>query len=215
MNLWFVFAVKEEASCFRRLTRDLPGVRILVCGVGRANASKCLHQALIKESKPDFLATCGFTGGLNPSHPFGQILYSADPDSVWEKRLSMSAGLPAAFHQSDRILTTSLEKKKLFHSTGLDAVEMESTEIRTICRQRKIPSATIRIISDTSNMDLPLDFNRYYDNEFRFNIGSLITEVLLSPTLWLPMLKFNRDIKSASQTLGYFLLQVLSNQESP
>ncbi|HIG26944.1 MAG TPA: hypothetical protein EYQ50_03785 [Verrucomicrobiales bacterium] len=215
MNLWFVFAVKEEASCFRRLTRDLPGVKILVSGVGRANASRCIHQALIKENSPDFLASCGFAGGLNPSHPVGQILYSADPHSVWEKRLSTSEGLPATFHQSDQILTTSLEKKKLFHATGLDAVEMESTEVRAICRQRKIPSATIRVISDTSNMDLPLDFNRYYDNEFRFNIGSLISDILLSPTLWLPMLKFNKDIRSASQTLGNLLFQILSNQESP
>ena len=72
-------------------------------------------------------------------------------------------------------------KPALWQSTGADAVEMESSVIRNICREQKIPSATIRVISDDASQDLPLDFNAMMTPEDRIHYPKLIWAVLSRP----------------------------------
>ena len=58
---------------------------------------------------------------------------------------------------------------------------MESGIIRAICKERGIPSATVRVISDAADEDLPLDFNRLMDADARFRYDRLAVALLKSP----------------------------------
>ena len=55
------FAVKEEAGPFRRLACNLPGVTILLTGMGRRNAEKALGAAL-EENQPRLVMTAIASG---------------------------------------------------------------------------------------------------------------------------------------------------------
>src|SRR5262249_27593009 len=151
------FALPGEANPFRKRALKSSAVRVLVTGMGRRNTEQTLTAAL-QESRPAFVLTCGLAGALDPALALNTGLFETT-DVALQARLR-SAGLRSArFHCADRIAVTATEKTKLRRETGADAVEMESGCIHRLCRQHGVRCATVRVISDTANEDLPLDFN--------------------------------------------------------
>ena len=151
------FALEQEAVPFRRLAVKMPDVKILITGIGARNAGtsvrRFLEQHLTKQ-----VFTCGFCGGLNPDLENGDVVFMTGYPAL-EKRLAEADATLATFFSAPRIATTAAEKKQLRTKTGADVVEMESEAILEVCREKKIPCAMVRAISDTADEDLPLDFN--------------------------------------------------------
>lgn len=198
------FAVKEEAKFFT----PPPGVRVLVTGIGRHNAFRKIEAYLARET-PAGVLTCGFAGGLNPNLSVGDIVYDVDEGAPWEKALLASKAKLATFECISRVSCTANEKYKLWQVSGKDAVEMESDTIRQFFSRHKIPSATIRVISDTVHEDLPLDFNRIMTPDSRIDFAKLTARLLLKPRLIAQLLKFQGQTISAAQSLGAFLEALL------
>ena len=138
------------------------------------------------------MLTCGFAGGLNPDLKLGDVIFELFPGSsrgneaqikIWNQlvppylgccaKLLAAGAKPVKFFCADRIATTVAEKKKLRDETGADAVEMESAAIHAVCAERGIPCATVRVISDTANEDLPLDFNALAKPDKNLDFGKL------------------------------------------
>jgi adenosylhomocysteine nucleosidase len=198
------FAVKEEGKFFT----PPPNVRVLYTGMGRNNAYNKLDAYLAKET-PTGVISSGFAGGLNPSLELGAIVYDMDEGSPWEKALLASKAKLARFECANRVSCTADEKYKLWQVTGMDAVEMESDTIRQVCLRKNIPSATIRVISDTAHQDLPLDFNRIMTPDNRIDFAKLTARLLLKPRLIAQLLRFQGQTITAAQSLGGFLETLL------
>jgi nucleoside phosphorylase len=155
-------------------------VNVVLTGIGPGSAEQALRRVLTGPL-PARTLTCGFAGGLNPSLPFGAVVFSADEDFDLGSALVTAGARPARFHHADRVMVTAAEKRMLRQTTGADAVEMESETIRLICREHGIPSATVRVISDVADEDLPLDFNRVMDLTARLRYDRLVVALLKSP----------------------------------
>jgi nucleoside phosphorylase len=123
--------------------------------------------------------------------------------------LVASGARRAKFHCADRVAASAEAKRALRLSSGADAVEMESGVIRGICGQHKIPSATVRVISDGANQDLPLDFNRLMDSDQNLRYGKLTAALLKSPGKIGALLKLQKQTRAASEQLGQVLVKVL------
>ena len=101
------------------------------------------------------------------------------------------------------------EKAALLKLTSADAVEMESGVIRTLCQQRDIPSATIRVISDDAGQDLPMDFNRVAGADGNMNYFKLAAALARSPSLVPKLRRFQRELDACSRQLGGSLRALL------
>jgi adenosylhomocysteine nucleosidase len=200
------FAVPAEAAPAHRTfqQRQLPA-RFLVTGIGAHAARGSLLQALAG-SRPPFVLTCGFAGGLNPTLPRGTLVYEADPDFPLANRLPASGARSVRFLGSDRILSTAWDKAAAREQSGADAVEMESFAIRELCREHNVSSATFRVISDTAQEDLPMDFSCFLSVSGRFRYEKLAVALLLSPTRIPPLIRFQRQTRHAANALAEGLL---------
>jgi uridine phosphorylase len=207
------FAVKEEAAFALPLPVVKGGRDAIITGMGRRNASTRFRE-MLTQITPQRVITCGFAGGLNPELKIGDVLFDEDFDAKVGDELKLLGARPAVFHCSTRVAVTALEKAELWRSTRADAVEMESSVIRTICRERGIPSATVRVISDTAQENLPLDFNALMTAEQKISMLKLARALLKTPRSVPRLLELQRNTRVAARRLADVLHGLLRSLRS-
>ena len=234
MSTIICFALKEEAAPFQKVAAA-QAASILLTGIGRQNAEKSLREFLaggasVPASRlqasstgqarlvsslapPDLVLTCGFAGGLNPDLKLGDVLFESGKRKAesgnLEEQLLAAGAKPAKFFCADRIATTVAEKKALRAETGADAVDMESAAIHAVCAQRGIPCATVRVISDTANEDLPLDFNALVKPDKSLDYGKLFLAIARSPGKVGALMELQKKTRFAAEQLAGVLEKLI------
>jgi nucleoside phosphorylase len=201
------FAVKEEARAYQKLAGESSKPRVILVGMGKRNAERVIRAALAKE-RPRLVLTCGFAGGLRPDLALGTVLFAADPETGLEPALLAAGAKPARFHCADRVAATAEEKRRLWKATNADAVEMESQVICAVCREQKIPCATVRVILDTANEDLPLDFNQLMTANQTMDWSKLALALAKSPAKVGALLRLQKKSRAAAGKLAEVLGRV-------
>ncbi|MBN8248543.1 MAG: hypothetical protein J0L84_14025 [Verrucomicrobia bacterium] len=221
------FAVPEEARPFiRRWERirgataprlkgpglaawllEPDGVVVQVSGMGARNARRVGLETLARHGGgAGRLLTAGFAGGLDPALRCGTVLYDADPGLVGMEEWRSAGAQPGRLVEVSRVAVTPADKARLRMQTGADAVEMESSTLRSLARERGIPSATVRVISDAADEALPLDFNALLTPEDRIHFGRLAWAIARSPASIPRLLAFQRTTAAAAESLARVLL---------
>ncbi len=203
------FAMKEEARAFRARSGARRAVRILVTGIGPRNAEKAIRTALA-EAEPELVLSCGFAGGLDPGLAMGTVIFAADSATSLERALLAAGARPARFHMAQQVAATAEQKRALRQTTGADAVEMESRITCAVCREQNVPCATVRVILDTANEDLPLDFNQLMTARQNLHFGKLAGALLRSPGKIRPLLRLRRQTFAAAEKLAQVLARITS-----
>lgn len=204
------FALKEEAAPFRKIAAGKSGVSVLIVGIGRQNAEKSSRNFLASHA-PELVLTCGFAGGLNPDLKLGDVVFEIPmPESKVQRQLLAAGAKPATFFCADRIATTVAEKKKLRDETGADAVEMESAAIHTVCAEKNIPCATVRVISDTAEENLPLDFNALSKPDKSLDFGKLFFAIATAPGKIGALMALQKKTSFAARQLAEVLEKIIS-----
>ena len=205
------FALKEEAAPFWKFAAGKSGITILITGIGCKNAEKSVREFLANNS-PKLVLTCGFAGGLNRDLKVGEVVFELSehqiPNFKLQERFLDAGAKPAKFFCADRIATTIAEKKKLREETGADAIEMESETIHAVCRERGIPCATIRAISDTAEEDLPLDFNRLSKPDQSLDYAKLFLALAKSPGKIGALMELQKKTRFAADQLAAILAKI-------
>ena len=201
------FAVKEEAPAFRKLAGPKAGVATLVTGMGRRNAEAAVRRFLARQPAK-LVLTCGFAGGLHPDLAPGAVVYETTDEEL-AARLVRAGAKPAKIFCADRVAVTVAQKQELRNSTGADVVEMESAAIQMVCRELKIPCATVRVISDAAGEDLPLDFNQLYRPDMTLDTRKLAWTIARSPWKIPSLMRLQKRCQYAAERLATVLVMVL------
>jgi hypothetical protein len=221
MSTLICFALKEEAAPFHKIAAAHPGVVTIIVGIGRQNAEKSV-RSFLNATSPKLVFTCGFAGGLNPDLKLGDVVFEIGnrkseignqletPHVVSYEKLVAAGAKPAKFFCADRIATTVAEKKALRAETGADVVEMESAAIQLVCAERGIPCITVRVISDTANEDLPLDFNALAKPDKSLDFGKLAWAIAKSPGKIGALMALQKKTSFAANQLSAVLAKVIS-----
>jgi adenosylhomocysteine nucleosidase len=206
------FALKEEAVPFHRVAAAHPGVITLIVGIGRENAEKAIRKFLALHT-PQLVLTCGFAGGLNPDLKIGDVVFECGMRNaecgIGEERLLAAGAKSAKFFCADRIATTVAEKHALRAETGADVVEMESAAIHAVCAEKNIPCVTVRVISDTADEALPLDFNALAKPDKSLDFGKLAWAIAKSPGKIGALIGLQRKTRLAALRLAEVLDKVI------
>ena len=197
------FAVKEEAAFCGRLAP-----RILITGMGTDNARRSV-AAELGRGLPSVVLSCGFAGGLLPELKAGDVIFHVHDFSDLANALEQAGARPSNFHATSRIATTAAEKRALREQTGADAVEMESQAIRAVCLNHRVPCATVRVISDAADEDLPFDFNRFLNARNHLRLEKLLASLAVSPGKIPALLRLRRNTRHAAQRLAEVLSRVI------
>lgn len=202
------FAVREEAKPFRERLGDRPEVVILVTGIGQQNTEKSFRSALTRYN-PELVISSGFAGALDPQLQTGAVVFQADNHFPCSDVLLAAGARSVRFHCAERVIITTAQKRELWVSTQANAVEMESSVIRLLCREHHIPSATVRVISDAANEDLPLDFNQLMTCDSRISYGKLLGALWSSPRKIPELIRFQTRVRKASESLALLLTRTV------
>ena len=168
---------------------------LLANGPGPRLVNQALPDSVFqtREKFTEVIST-GFCGALDPSLRIGDIVIAGAVVAISCDILS-----------DDRVAVSAAEKRHLRESTGARIVEMEYATVAKIARRWDIPCRAIRVISDTAQEDLPLDFNLYRDKDGRFQTGRIAAAGLLSPFTVLPrLMRLGRNTRIAAEKLGAF-----------
>jgi nucleoside phosphorylase len=208
------FALAEEAGAFEKVCGDK--VHVFLTGIGRENAEKATRTFLAGH-KPALLITCGFAGGLIPELKIGDVIFEIpsnggagiDAYAAVRSKLTAAGAKEVKIFCADRIATTAGDKKKLREETGADAAEMESGAVRTVCGEHGVSCVTVRVISDTAEEDLPMDFNKFLTEDKRMDMSKLMMAVAKAPWKMGALMELQKNTKLAAQRLADALVKVI------
>jgi adenosylhomocysteine nucleosidase len=101
------------------------------------------------------------------------------------------------------VVSTAVEKEALGASG--DAVDMESVYIFAAASQREIPAVAIRAVSDGVESDLPLDFDRTFNERGAVSVPRVLRQIAARPHRIGGLLRLAHESGRAAAALAAFL----------
>ena len=188
-------------------------------GPGPKLAGEAVEIAKGRERLTGLVST-GFCGALDPALKLSDIFVATEilthhtpsdtiPNPDREGVGAFSTANPNPYKSGtllsiDRVAVTAAEKSKL-RKTGAAAIEMEAATVAAKAKEYNLPFYSIRVVTDTADENMPLDFNAMRDSSGRFSRSKIVAAAFRSPTVFPKLIKLNKTCKNASQALGDFI----------
>jgi adenosylhomocysteine nucleosidase len=199
-------------------------VDVLLTGIGWENLFiNVAHKALrdLLKRKPDCCVSTGLAGGLSRElHPgevvaASQLVLRAGEGRILSNKRLLKVAESCGARIANTLVTethvVSEASAKSAMSKFGDFVDMESYYILQIVSGTQIPSIAVRGISDASNYDLPVDFNKIIGRDGTVRKRQLIGELARNPGKIPRLIRFGWQSKRASHSVADFLDRFVSS----
>jgi nucleoside phosphorylase len=198
-------------------------VTVLLTGIGQQSAARAMDLMMRMADDDKYFDVCissGLAGALHESLVPGNIIaprvvraefrhadLESDSIAVDEDLhiLSVKEGAKCTdcLFTTDRVLLTARQKQEC--SSKAQSVDMESFEIVKIACAWGARSVVIRAVSDSSNEDLPIDFNLTLSRDSQVSVTKVLMQLAKNPFALPALLRFGRQSRKAAEGLANYL----------
>ncbi|MEE8277752.1 MAG: hypothetical protein V3R89_03425 [Thermoanaerobaculia bacterium] len=201
----------------RFLEGQLAGGEVVMTATGGgATLARRGVEALLDRFPVDRMLAVGVAGGLTPDLDVGTVVVARQvwngaaavppPEESWlEAVLERTAAVEATVVNSERIAgdpTTKADLWRLAGGEGSAAVDLESAAFARAAAAHGLPYLVIRAISDTADETLPLDFDRFRDQDGRIVESKVLLHALMRPRLLRPLLRLRGQVRDCAESLA-------------
>jgi nucleoside phosphorylase len=230
MKMLVTFALENEFAPWRKMRRfqrvsvnpwdqayeakiGPAEVRVVLTGAGRFAAQRALGRAF--DDAPELCIASGLAGSLKPAHAPGAILAArtvvdvsgtrsvASDSKLADDARGQGAKVVEKFLTSERVIATA-DEKKVLGASG-DAVDMESLYVLAAARHHGVRAIAIRVIGDGVESDLPLDFNRTFNERGAVSVRRVLGQIAARPHRIGGVLRLAHETDRAAAALADFL----------
>ena len=176
------------------------GVTVVIGG-GQSNVlADRLEQAL--DQGACGVLSFGLCGALDPALRVGDILV-ASSDAAWARRLvqAIPGARLAEIAGGDEVVPDAAAKADLRRRTGAAAVDMESHIAGRLARDRNVPFAILRSVSDTADRALPKAARVGLSADGRPDIGAVLGSLIADPRQLPALIRTAREADGALRAL--------------
>lgn len=215
------FRQTQSSGRAKLFSAAISGAEVIVglTGIGPVAAASRICDFTWCEDYDLFISS-GFAGALRADYQIGDVLAAIEivADENRARKLgrqifSTQRLLKIAeecgsrpvdrFYSSPFTVRTASEKASLYDAG--DAVEMESFEILAEAFVWIREGVAIRVVSDTADEDLPLDFDQVVTNEGDLSVARLAGQIIRKPTAIPDLVRLGKRSGEAAKRLGDFL----------
>jgi adenosylhomocysteine nucleosidase len=193
-------------------------VALVQTGMGRQRAQRGAER-LIDGHRPRWIISAGFAGSLNPAIPRNSVLVPAEIANVEGRLFSTewpaNLDLPAGAERKGRLLTVddvvlkAEQKARLRAEHGADLVDMETSAVAALCRERGVGFVSIRVVSDDASSDLPPEILTIMGDSGSYRLGAALGAIWRRPSSLKDMLALREQAVQAADRLARALLDLL------
>ncbi|MCA9041315.1 MAG: hypothetical protein KDA65_13260 [Planctomycetaceae bacterium] len=206
-------------------------IGIAITGPGQDRATMGT-RALCDAMHPRWIISVGYGGALLPQLKVAdavfieEVVTSSDEHMKLGGRYPFSKGevpcrvnlngqslrvLQGSLYSTDRIISSITERTEIAKKHGAAVVDMETSAVIQVARDRHIPVLAMRAISDDLQTELPSEIARLLEKEGASRWGALSAALWKKPKLVKLLWKLKQDTLLASETLAGALEYLISN----
>jgi adenosylhomocysteine nucleosidase len=217
-------AGRRPAATGRSLVCQAGGraVHLMVTGDGATRGAENARR-LVAEAAPEVLIGLGAAGGLTPDLAVGDTVVASrvvdersgrvfrQPSSLWLERGRRFAGARDATVVTACAVAGDRDTKARLAALADPpaVVDLESAAWAATAEAAGAPWVIVRVVSDTYDEDLPLDFEALRDGRGSLDRRRILAAALLRPRTWRALLALEKRLARVGQELGDWGVEVL------
>jgi adenosylhomocysteine nucleosidase len=211
---------KYAARTYSIIEGELSGklVVLVLSGAGRAAARRGA-EVLLAGHRPRWLLSAGFAAGIDPALARNDLVLPAEVMDLEGSLIEIDGEcrtLPGVRRADGRLLTVdrviarSAEKAELRQTHGADLVDMETSALALLARERSLRFLAVRVVSDDATADLPPDVGRLLAHSGSYRLGLALRTIWQRPSTLKDFWRLHAHALEASDRLAICIKRLLA-----
>lgn len=192
-------------------------VVLVISGPGKAAARRGA-EVLLAGHRPRWLLSAGFAGALDPTLRRNDLVL---PDEIVDQdgtKAVVDVDLPqipgvqrtgGRLITVDRVILRPADKAELRRQQGADLVDMETSVLAALARERSLRFLSVRVISDDAQTELPAEVARLLTHTGSYRLGVALRSIWHRPAAVKDFVSLHAQAMQAADRLGSCLQRLV------